>query len=104
MKKAEFLSRVVLIRLSSHCPTPFSYGITIMNTSTSILANFFSYISLSYNSDRQSDYNDICFINRACKNKGSEQEFEIESHTVTSSYKWGKIDSLPAERKMRTHN
>jgi MSHA biogenesis protein MshQ len=73
--------------------------ITIANTGTSALSNFPAYISLGYDSDMQSDYDDIRFINTTCGNNGSELDFEIESHSGTSADVWVKIDSLPAAEK-----
>ncbi|MFT4789388.1 MAG: MSHA biogenesis protein MshQ [Paraglaciecola sp.] len=71
--------------------------ITIANTGTSLLTDFPAYISLSFDSDMQSDYDDIRFINTTCNNNGSELDFEIESHTATSADIWVKIDNLPIE-------
>ncbi|WP_019027292.1 DUF2341 domain-containing protein [Colwellia piezophila] len=71
--------------------------ITIDNTGNTTLTNFPAYISLGYDSDMQTDFDDIRFINTTCNNNGSELDFEIESHTPgTSANIWIKIDSLPA--------
>jgi len=74
--------------------------ITIANTGTSLLADFPAYISLSFDSDMQSDYADIRFINTTCNNSDTSLDesldFEIESHTATSADVWVKIESLPA--------
>ncbi|MFB0980375.1 MAG: DUF2341 domain-containing protein [Alteromonadaceae bacterium] len=78
--------------------------ITITNTGTSTLNNFPAYISLSYDSDMQSDLDDIRFINAACNNNGSELNFEFDSfigtNTVgTNADIWVNLDSLPTEGK-----
>ena len=73
--------------------------ITIANTGTTTLSNFPAYIDLPYDSDMQSNYNDIRFINTSCANGGFELDFEIEKHTGTSADVWVEIDSLPAEGK-----
>jgi MSHA biogenesis protein MshQ len=73
--------------------------ITIANTGTTTLSNFPAYISLAYDTDMQSDYDDIRFIDTTCDNNGSELDFEIESYSVTSADVWVEIDSLPAAGK-----
>ncbi|WP_293750997.1 DUF2341 domain-containing protein [uncultured Paraglaciecola sp.] len=73
--------------------------ITIANTGTTTLSNFPAYIDLAYDSDMQSNYYDIRFINTSCANSGSELDFEIETYTAASADVWVEIDSLPAAGK-----
>jgi hypothetical protein len=73
--------------------------ITITNTGSSTLNNFPAYISLSYDSDMQADYDDIRFINSTCNNNGSELNFEVESFTGTNADMWVNLDSLPTGGK-----
>ena len=73
--------------------------IIITNTGTSTLNNFPAYISLSYDSDMQPDYDDIRFINSTCNNNGSELNFEVESFTGTNADIWVNLDSLPTGGK-----
>lgn len=71
-------------------------NITIANTGTTTLSNFPAYIDLPYDSDMQSNYNDIRFINTSCANGGLELDFEIETDTAASADVWVEIDNLPA--------
>lgn len=71
-------------------------NITIANTGTTTLSNFPAYIDLPYDSDMQSNYNDIRFINTSCANGGFELDFEIETDTAASADVWVEIDNLPA--------
>jgi cytoskeletal protein CcmA (bactofilin family) len=70
-------------------------NITIANTGTATLSNFPAYIDLAYDSDMQSTYNDIRFINTSCANGGFELDFEIETYTAASADVWVEIDNLP---------
>ncbi|MFT4807201.1 MAG: MSHA biogenesis protein MshQ [Paraglaciecola sp.] len=70
-------------------------NITIANTGTATLSNFPAYIDLAYDSDMQSTYNDIRFINTSCANGGFELDFEIETYTLASADVWVEIDNLP---------
>jgi predicted acyltransferase (DUF342 family) len=71
-------------------------NITIANTGTTTLSNFPAYIDLAYDSDMQSNYYDIRFINTSCANGGFELDFEIETYTASSADVWVEIDNLPA--------
>jgi MSHA biogenesis protein MshQ len=72
-------------------------NITIANTGNTTLSNFPAYIDLAYDSDMQSNYNDIRFINTSCANGGFELDFEIETYTAAASADvWVEIDNLPA--------
>jgi MSHA biogenesis protein MshQ len=71
-------------------------NITIANTGTTTLSNFPAYVDLPYDSDMQSNYNDIRFMNTSCANGGFELDFEIETYTGTNADVWVEIDNLPA--------
>ena len=72
-------------------------NITIANTGNTTLSNFPAYIDLTYDSDMQSSFNDVRFINTSCANGGVELDFEIETYTAAvSADVWVEIDNLPA--------
>jgi hypothetical protein len=72
-------------------------NIIIANTGTTTLSNFPAYIDLAFDSDMQSNYHDIRFINTSCANGGVELDFEIETYTAEASADvWVEIDNLPA--------
>jgi len=60
-----------------------------------VLTNFIVYSNFSYDSDMQTDFDDIRFVNATCGSDGSEMAYEID-YKVNGSYAgvWVKVPTL----------
>lgn len=68
--------------------------ITLCNAGSTTLTNFPAYIAVTYDSDMQSDFDDIRFTN---SDNNIEFDYEIEDYTAsTSADCWVEINSIPA--------
>ncbi|MBU0894106.1 MAG: DUF2341 domain-containing protein [Nanoarchaeota archaeon] len=65
-------------------------------TGVGSLTNFPVYINVTYDSEMQTDYDDLRFISGACNAGGSELAYEIENYTGTNAHVWVKIPSINA--------
>ena len=58
------------------------------------LRNFPFFVNITYDSDMQSNFNDVRFINNSCENGGSDMSYEIE-YSVNSSFAHAWIKTNP---------
>ncbi|MCD6477798.1 MAG: DUF2341 domain-containing protein, partial [Candidatus Aenigmarchaeota archaeon] len=78
---------------------PKCRNINIMSIASSALINFPAYINVTYDSDMQSDYDDIRFVDKPCGEGGTQLNYEIEYYDSSHADIWVKIDSLPSSGK-----
>ncbi len=72
-------------------------NVNIKNASTTELTNYPAYVDVTYDSDMQSDFDDIRFTTNECGDGGSLLDYEIESHTAsTDADVWVQVPSIPA--------
>jgi hypothetical protein len=73
-------------------------NITISSIATTTLTDFPVYLNVTYDSDMQSDYDDIRFLNDSCNSTATAAElaYEFVENTSTNGEFWVKIPSLPS--------
>ncbi len=71
-------------------------NITIINVSSSSLANFPALINVAYNTDMQSNYSDLRFYSAGCNNGGTLLPYEIENYTAANAIVWVGIPTMNA--------
>jgi len=69
-------------------------NINVTNPTGSALTDFPVFISLPYDSDMQSDYDDIRFVNETCDNGGSELYYEFVENNTTDAEVWVNLPNF----------
>lgn len=69
-------------------------NITVTSAVSSTLTDFPVYINLTVDSDMNSDYTDLRFVDTYCDNGGNELAFEIENYTESHADIWLMIHSF----------
>jgi len=74
--------------------------VNITNVGSTDLDNFPAYISVTYNSNMQTDFSDLRFMNGTCAEGQSVQlAYEIENYTTSSASIWVNLPSISASGK-----
>lgn len=68
--------------------------LNVTNAGTTTLTNFPMLINITYDSDMQSDYDDLRFYTGTCGSESTELDYEIENYTASRALVWLEIPSF----------